>query len=120
MTQEDIEQVIKDQPKIWVVVEVEDSPTEDTKKKVEKEQEKEKEKAKEKEKGKVTVGEKRLGTTELGSPKRKKTKVTKPTYKVVLHDDDVNTIAERVCDSMIEPITTFTTMQEVMKKAIEA
>ena len=40
---------------------------------------------------------------------RKKERVTKTTYQEVLHDDDVNTIADRFYDSMTEPITTFTT-----------
>ena len=68
----------------------------------------------------MIVGEKRQGTTELGSPPRKKTRATKSTYQEVLHDDDVNTIKDKVCDSMTEPITTVRTTQEVMKKAIEA
>ena len=38
MNQEDIEQVIKDQPEIWVVTEIEENPKEDKEKKVEKEQ----------------------------------------------------------------------------------
>ena len=58
MTQEDIEQVIKDQPKIWVVRK--ENPKDDKEKKAEKEKEKEQEKeqAKEKDQGKATVGEK--------------------------------------------------------------
>ena len=56
----------------------------------------------------MTVGEKRQGTIELGSPSRKKTRSTKMTYQAVLHDDDVNTIVDRVYDSMSKPITTFT------------
>ena len=58
MTQEDIEQVIKDQPEIWVVTE------ENLEKEKEKEQEKEpakdqeKSKVKEKDKGKATLSEK--------------------------------------------------------------
>ena len=56
MTQEDIEQVIKDQPEIWVVTEKEESPKANKEKKVEKGQEKEQ--AKEKDKGKTTVGQK--------------------------------------------------------------
>ena len=36
-----------------------------------------------------------------------------------MHDDDVNTIVNIVCDSMIEPIIAFTTMHEVMQKAIK-
>lgn len=38
---------------------------------------------------------------------------------MVLHDDDFNTIADKVYDSMSELITTFTTVQEVLKKTIE-
>ena len=117
MTQDDMELVIKDQPEIWDVTEKEESPKEDKEKKVEKEQEKEQ--AKEKDKGKVIVGENRSGTIELGSSSRKKERVAKPTYQVVLHDDDFNTIADRVCDSVSEPITTFTTTQEALKKTIE-
>ena len=36
-----------------------------------------------------------------------------------MHDNDVNTIVDRVCDSMTEPMTAFTTVQDAMKKAIE-
>ena len=96
---------MKDQLEIWVVTKIEESPTEDKEKKVEKEQEKEQ--AKKKNKGKATVGEKRSGTTKLGCSPRKKTRVAKSTYQVVLHDDDFNTIADRVCDSMTKPITTY-------------
>ena len=85
-----------------------------------KEQEKGKEQAIENEKGKAKVGEKRQGTTDLGSLQKKKTRATNLIYKAVLHDNGVSTIAGKVYDSMIEPITTFTTVQEVMKKAIEA
>ena len=67
----------------------------------------------------MIVGEKRPGTTALGSLLRKKAKATKSTYQVVLHDDDFNTITDRVYDSMTEPITTFKTEQEVMEKAFE-
>ena len=70
MTQEYIEQVIKDQPEIWHVIEIEENSMEDKEKKAEKEQEKEQAKAKDK--GKAIAGEKRQGTTELGSPPRKK------------------------------------------------
>ena len=38
----------------------------------------------------------------------------------MLHDDDFNTIVDRVCDSMSKSITTFATMQEALKKMIEA
>ena len=48
MTQEDIKQVIKDQPEIWAATE--ENPKEEKEKKVEKEKEQEKEPAKEKEK----------------------------------------------------------------------
>lgn len=116
MTQEDIEQVIKDQSEIWVVTK--ENSKEDKEKKVEKD--KEKEKAKEKDKGKEIVGEKRSATTELGSSPRKKARVSKPTYQAVLHDDDINIMVDSVCDSMSESITTFTTVQEVLKKTIEA
>ena len=54
MTQEDIEQVIKDQLEIWATTD--ENPKEDKEKKTEKDQEKEK--AKEKDKGKETIGEK--------------------------------------------------------------
>ena len=37
-----------------------------------------------------------------------------------MHDDDFDTIADVVCDSMFEPITTFKTEQEVVKQTIEA
>ena len=80
---------------------------------------KRKREAKEKDKGKAKIGKTRQGTTELGIPPRKKTRDTKLTYQAMLHDDDVNTIADRVCESMIEPITAVTTVQEAMKKAIE-
>jgi hypothetical protein len=112
MTQEDIEKVIKDQPKIWATTE--ENPKE---KKPEKDQEKEKEK--EKDKGKAIVGEKQSGTIELGSSLRKKASVSKLTYQAVLHDNDFNTIADRVRDSMTEPIIALTTAQDAMKKTIE-
>ena len=68
ITQEEIEQVIKDQPEIWAVVEEnpkeekeketeqEKEPAKDMEKKAEKDQEKDK--AKEKDKGKATLDEK--------------------------------------------------------------
>ena len=116
MTQEDIEQVIKDQQEIWVAIE--ENPKEDKQKKIEKDQEKEK--TKEKDKGKETVGKKRPSTTDTGSTPRKKERVTKPTYQVVLHDDDFNTIADRFCDSMSEPIIAFTILQEALNKTIKS
>ena len=120
MTQEDIEQVIKDQPEIWVVRE------ENTKEEKEKRQEKdpikdqEKEKAKQKDKGKVTLGEKKPSMTYTRNLLRKKTKISKPTYQAVLHNDDFDTIADKVCDNMFELITTFKTMQQALKQMIEA
>lgn len=86
-----------------------ENPKEEKDKKAEKEKEQEKELAKDKDKGKMTLSEKRPSTTNTGSSLRKKARVSKPTYQVVLHDDDFNTIVDRVCDSMSEPITTFTT-----------
>ena len=38
----------------------------------------------------------------------------------MLHEDDVNTIADKFYDSMTDPIIAFKTVQDVMKKAIEA
>ena len=116
MTQEDIEQVIKDQPEIWAVKE--ENPKEEKEKKTKEDQEKEK--AKEKDKGKETAREKRPSTSELGSSLRKKGRVAKPTYQAVLHDDDFNTIADRVYDSMSESITTFKTVQEALKQTTRA
>ena len=131
MTQEDIEQVIKDQPEIWVVSE--ENPQEKKKKEKEKgkgkekekEQDKElakdqeKDKEKEQDKGMVALGEKRPSTTNTSSSPRKKRKSSKPTYQVVLHDDDPETIVDRVSDNMYEPITTFKTTQEGLKQMIE-
>ena len=91
----------------------------------EKEQEKEptkdqeKDKAKEQDKGKATLGEKRPSTTDTGSSPRKKRKSSKPTYQAVLHDDDLETIVDRVCDNMSESITAFKTAQEALKQTIE-
>ena len=60
MTQEDIEQVIKDQPKIWVATEENPKEKEEKEKEQEKEptKDQEKNKAKEKDKGKATLNEK--------------------------------------------------------------
>lgn len=58
--------------------------------------------------------------TDIGNSPRKKGKSSKPTYQAVLNDDDFNTIADRVCDSMSKPITVFTFAQEVLKQTIEA
>lgn len=56
----------------------------------------------------------------MGSSLRKKARVAKPIYQAVLHDDEFNTIADRVFDSMTESITTFTTTQEALKKTVKA
>jgi hypothetical protein len=57
----------------------------------------------------------------VGKPPRKKTRATKLIYQAVLHDDDVNTIADAMTPiTLLQPITTFTTVQDAMKKAIEA
>lgn len=133
MTQEEIEQVIKDQPEIWAVIEEnpkeekekkttrekeqKKEPAKDKEKKAEKDQEKDK--AKEKDKGKATLGEKRPSMTDTRSSPRKKERVSKPTYQAVVHDDDFNTNADRVYDSISESITTFTTVQEALKNTIE-
>ena len=68
MTQEDIEQVIKDQPDLWVASEEAPKGKKEKEKEKEKEKdkgkeketkpEKDKEEAKEKDKGKATIGEK--------------------------------------------------------------
>ena len=78
----------------------EENPKEDREKKEQKEKEQEKEKAKEKDKGKAAVGEKKLGTIETRSPPRKKSRLTKPTYQAVFHDEDFNTLTNKVCDNM--------------------
>lgn len=68
----------------------------------------------------MTLGEKRPSTIYMGSSPRKKARLSKSTYQSLLHDDDFNTIVDRVCNSMYEPITTFTTTKEALKKTIEA
>ena len=57
--------------------------------------------------------------TNTSNSPRKKRKSSKPTYQAVLRDDGLETIVERVCDNMAEPITTFKTTQEVLKKTIK-
>ena len=128
MTQEYIEQVIKDQPKIWV-----EKPEKEKKKGKEKEKEKEKGKGKKKEielekdkeevkeidKGKASIGEKQTSTTDIGNSSIKKRKISKLTYHAVLHKDDFESIADRAYGTMSELITTITTAQEVLKQTIE-
>ena len=100
MTQEDIEQVIKDQSQLWVASK--ENPKEKKEKEKDKGKEKEnesvkdKEEAKEKDKGKATISEKRPSTTDTGNSLRKKRKSSKPTYHAVLHEDDFESIADKV------------------------
>ena len=120
MTQEDIEHVINDRLEIWVEkLEKEKEQEKGKGKEKETEPEKEKEEVKEKDKGKATTGEKRPSTTDIGSLSRKKRKSSKWTYHAVLHEDDFESIADRVYDTMLELITTITTMQEALKQTIE-
>ena len=139
MTQENIEQVIKDKPKIWVEKpekekekgkgkEKETAPKKGKGKEKEKEKQDEKgtdkERVPEKDKGetdkrKASIGEKFPSTTDTGSSPRKKRKGSKPTYHTILHDDDFENIADRVCDSMSRPITMIKTMQEALEQTIE-
>ena len=101
---------------------------ENTKEKKEKEKEQEKEsgkdqendKAKEKDKGKATLGENWPSMMDTRNSPRKKRKSSKPTYQVVLHNDDLDTIVDRVCDNMSESITAFKTVQEALEQTIEA
>ena len=75
MTQEDIEQVIKNQLEIWVENPEKEKEKEKGKgKEKETELEKDKEEVKEKDKGKATIGEKQPSTTDTGSSLRKKRK----------------------------------------------
>jgi hypothetical protein len=55
----------------------------------------------------------------MGSSPKKKRKSSKPTYQEVLHDDDLETIVDRVYDTISTPITTITLAQEALKKTIE-
>ena len=78
MTQENIEQVIKDQPELGVASE--ENPKEKKEKEKDKGKEKEnepvkdKEEAKEKDKGKETIGEKRPSITDTGNSLRRREK----------------------------------------------
>ena len=116
MMQEDIEQVIKDQPEIWVKkAEKEKGKGKEKEKEKgkgkekETEPEKDKEEVKEKDKGKESIGEKQPSTTDTGSLPRKKRKISKPTFHAVLHQDDFESIADRVYDTMSQLITMITT-----------
>ena len=99
----------------------------DPEKEKEKTTEKEKEKAKtapekdveQTEKRKISIEEKQPCQTNMGSSPRKKRKSSRPTFQAVLHEDDFESIADRVYDTMSEPITTITTAQEVLKQTIE-
>ena len=66
-------------------------------------------------KSKASIGEKRPSTTNTGSSLRNKRKSSKLKYQVVLHDDDFETIVDRVYDTISTPITTITTAQEALK-----
>lgn len=70
-------------------------------------------------KSKASIGEKRPSTIDTGSSLRKKRKSSKLTYQAVLHDDDLETIADRVYDTILAPITAIIAAQEVLKQTIE-
>lgn len=55
----------------------------------------------------------------MGSLPRKKGKCSKPTYQAVLHDNVLETIVNRVFDTISALITTITTAQEALKQTIE-
>ena len=115
MTQEDIEQVIKDQPEIWV-----EKPEKEKEKGKGKKEEEGKGKEKEEiDKRKASISEKHQSTTDMGSSPRKKRKISKPTYQAVLHDDDLETIADRVDNTISTRITAISTLQEALKQTIE-
>ena len=46
---------------------------------------------------------------DIGSSLRKKRKRSKPTYQAVLHDDNLETIVDRVYDTISTSITTIKT-----------
>ena len=106
MTQEDIEQVIKDQPKIWVENLEKGKGKEKEKETV---PEKDKEEDTKTDKGKASLSEKQPSIIDTRSSLRKKRKSSKLTYHTVLHDDDFENITDRFCDNMSKPITTITT-----------
>ena len=141
MTWEDIEQVIKDQLEIWVENPEKQKEKDKGKGKeretvLEKRKDPEKEKEKKESKGKeenttmekhkeeaerrkASIGEKWPSTTDTGSSPRKKRKSSKPTYQVVLHNDDLETNVDRVYDTISTLITAITTAQEAIKQTIE-
>ena len=121
MTTQDVEQVIKDQPELWIEkpekakdkgkgkeIEAASQTRKDPEKEKEKTTKKEKEKAKiapnkdaeQIEKSKTSVGEKRPHQTDTGSSPRKKMKISRPTFQEVLHEDDFESIADRVYDTI--------------------
>ena len=70
-------------------------------------------------KSKTSIGEKWPRTIDMGSSPRKKKKSSRPTFQAVLHEDDFESIADRVYGTMSEPMTAITTMQEALKQIIE-
>ena len=46
-------------------------------------------------------------------------KSSRPTFQAVLHEDDFESIADRVYDTMSEPITVIKTVQKELKQTIE-
>ena len=133
MTQEDIEQVIKDQLEVWdekPEKQKEKETTSETRKDPEKEKEKKEIKRKEEKtapekdkeetyKRKTSIGEKQPCTIDTGSSPRKKHKSSRPTFQAILHEDNFESIADRVYGTMSLPITTITTTQEALKRTIE-
>ena len=130
MTSEDVEQVIKYQPELWIEkpekpkdkrkakeIEATSQTRKDPKKAKEKAIEKEKENEKtmlekdieQTEKSKTSVGEKRPCTTNTGSSPRTKWKSLRPPYHTTLLENDFEGIADRVYGTMTEPLTTITT-----------
>lgn len=141
MMQEDIEQIIKDQPELWDEnlekqkekdkgkgKEKETVP--ETRKDQEKEKEKKESKGKEEkivpekdkeetDKSKTSIGEKQPRTTDTGSSPRMKKKSSKPTFQTVLQEEDFEGIADRVYGTMSESLTVITTVPEALKQTIE-
>ena len=56
---------------------------------------------------------------DTGNLPRKKRKSFEPTYQAVLHNDDLETIVDKVYDNMVKPITAFKTMKEVLKQMMD-
>ena len=141
MMQEDIEQVIKDQSEVWVenpekqkekdkgkgkeketMPEIRKDPGKEKEKKESKRKEEktmlEKDKE-ETERSKASIGKKRPSTVDTGSSPRKKRESSKLTLQIVLHEDNIESIEDRVYGTMLESITSITTAQEALKQTIE-